>query len=84
MSSSSMATDKGPLRERMPKPTNASSTAEAQNTVKSLNQDEAEKDDSKKRTYGRTPEGKGMPCGCENAYTLWLIQECSIRRATDT
>lgn len=68
----------------MPKPTNASSTAEAQNTVKSLNQDEAEKDDSKKRTYGRTPEGKGMPSCREYAYTLWLIQECSICGAADT
>ena len=80
-----MAADKGHLRERMLKPTNASTTAEAQNTVKSLNHDEAEKDDSKKRTYGRTPEGKGMPCCCEDAYTLWLIHEDdSICGAADT
>ena len=87
MSSSSMAADKGHLRERMPKTVNAPSTADAQNTVKSLNHDEAEKDDTKKRTYGRTPEGKGMPCYVvvRTLITLWLIHEHdSIRGATDT
>ncbi|KAH0357889.1 phosphatidylethanolamine N-methyltransferase, partial [Aureobasidium melanogenum] len=31
---------------------------DAQNTVKSLNDNEADKDESRKRTYGRTPDGK--------------------------
>jgi phosphatidylethanolamine N-methyltransferase len=70
MSSSSTASGKEHLRERMPRPdvpSNPTSTDNAQNTVKSLNKEEADKIDNKKRTYGRTPEGKGMPCRCENA-----------------
>lgn len=62
MSSSGLTASKGDLRERVPrpeKPTDASSTEDAQKTVRSLNEDEADKDESKKRTYGRTPEGKG-------------------------
>jgi phosphatidylethanolamine N-methyltransferase len=64
-----MLISKEHLRERMSRPdmpTNPTPIDNAQNTVKSLNQEEADKTDNKKRTYGRTPEGKGMPCCCKN------------------
>lgn len=61
MSSSGLTASEGHVRERMPrpeKPTDATSTEDAQKTVKSLNENEADKDQSQKRTYGRTPDGK--------------------------
>ncbi|KAG9663624.1 phosphatidylethanolamine N-methyltransferase, partial [Aureobasidium melanogenum] len=61
MSPSGLTASEGHVRERMPRPeklTDATSTEDAQNTVKSLNDNEADKDESKKRTYGRTPDGK--------------------------
>lgn len=63
MSSSSFVANEGGVRERISQPEeppNATSTNDAQNTVKSLNEKEVDKDESKKKTYGRTPEGKGM------------------------
>lgn len=65
MSSSSVngSVASGELRERLPQnpeqPQQAQSTDEAQNTVRSLNQQEDGKDEKEKRTYGRTPNGTG-------------------------
>lgn len=52
----------GGVRERIPhpdQPKNSTSPDDAQNTVKVLNEKEADKDENQKRTYGRTPDGKG-------------------------
>lgn len=62
MSTTSVAASEGGVRERIPQPdqpAQASSAGDAQDTVKTLNEKEADKDDSEKKTYGRTPEGKG-------------------------
>lgn len=49
-----------PKHEREEQPLMPSSpTEEARNTVKSLNAQEAGKLDKDKKTYGRTPDGKG-------------------------
>lgn len=55
--------DGSQLRERpSAKPLHLRSAEEAKERVLELNQQEenASKDDSKKRTYGRTPDGTGM------------------------
>ena len=53
----------GELRDRLPQkpeqPQQASTTDEAQKTVKGLNDQESTKLDKDKRTYGRTPDGTG-------------------------
>ena len=80
-----MDASKGNLRERIPQPDMPTSPDDAQNTVQSLNNQEADKDDSKKRTYGRTADGKGMPC-CDRhfQYTMADKDHDSICGAADT
>lgn len=55
--------DASGLRERLPQqpdaPQKAASVETAQDAVRQLNQQEADKDEKDKRTYGRTPDGTG-------------------------
>ena len=77
------------VRERIPqpeKPQKAPSADEAQQTVKSLNEQESDKDEQQKKTYGRTLDGKGAYSQMEQFETPNpLTRETgSIRCAADS
>lgn len=69
-SNGSLGIDSSGLRERLPskpdEPQQAESAETAQEAVRALNQQEqaGDKDEKDKKTYGRTPDGKGEYFQC--------------------